>query len=139
MLIERPLVLTIAFLAAVAPRIAPGSELPLLPRLGPANSFPAIRQQILEAYSQARAHPGNAAASGKLGMVLDTYEQYADAAACYERAHALEPNSFQWLYYLGWVQSAGGRYREAVQTLNQALQVNPDYLQGLIKRLDSFA
>ncbi|PYV22008.1 MAG: hypothetical protein DMG24_18005 [Acidobacteria bacterium] len=139
MLMERPLALAIAFLAAVVPRIAPGSELPPLPRLGPANSFPAIRQQILEAYSQARAHPGEAAASGKLGMVLDTYEQYADAAACYERARALEPNSFQWLYYLGWVQSAAGRYREAVQTLNQALQVNPDYLSAQLKLAEALA
>src|SRR5690349_3988425 len=91
---------------AVLISAAPGQTLPLLPRVTPASASPVIRRQVEDAYSAARSTPKDAAAVGRLGMVLDAYEQYDSAAVCYERSHLLEPSAFRWLYYLGWVEAA---------------------------------
>ncbi len=106
---------------------------PELPQINRANFFPVVRKQVEEAYAAAQANPANAGASGELGMVLDTYEQYETAAVCYERARSMDPVAFRWTYYLGWVQSALGRFEEAESTLNAALGMNPRYLPARLK------
>ncbi len=65
----------------------------------------------------------DAEASGQLGMVLDAYEQYDSAEACYRRAHLLDVRSFRWLYLLGWVQEAQGRHEEAAASLGGAVRI----------------
>jgi tetratricopeptide (TPR) repeat protein len=113
------------------------SPLPDLPQLSMANFLPAIRQQVQQAYMAAQANPKSAEASGNLGMVLDAYEQYESAEACYRRAHLLESGSFRWVFYLGWVQAAQGNYGEAAMTLGEALRMRPGYLPGQLKLADS--
>src|SRR5437773_2968831 len=73
--------------------VAREPELPPLPELKLGATFLIVQRQVNEAYVRARAHPTDAAANGKLGMVLDAYEQYDSAALCYRRAHALDPKS----------------------------------------------
>ncbi len=127
-----PLALAPALLAGAA--LLPATEsLPPLPLLKVANSFPPIRKQIEQAAAAARANPHDPAVNGKLGMVLDTYEQYESAAICYERAHLLEPGAFRWLYFLGWVEAGQGKYEEAIAALRAALQLRPDYLPARLK------
>jgi len=104
------------------------SELPELPRITLDNFSPGIRQQIDEAYSSARTHAEDAGASGKLGMVLQTYGLLQEAAICYQRAARLDPNSFQWAYYLGAVEADQGRCDTATSTLRLALRTDPDYV-----------
>src|SRR2546430_17366260 len=58
---------------------------PELPRLSLDNFSPGIQEQIREAYSYARSHPRDANASGRLGMVLQTYGLFQEAAVCYRR------------------------------------------------------
>ena len=113
------------------------SSPPDVPRIDIAHFLPAIREQVQQAYNAAQANPNSAEASGTLGMVLDAYEQKKSAEVCYQRAHLLEPSSFQWLFYLGWVQAAQGKYSEAVTTLREALRLNPNYLPARFKLAES--
>src|SRR5437763_7034371 len=106
---------------------------PELPRLSLDNFSPGIQEQIGEAYSYARSHPGDAAASGRLGMVLQTYGLLQEAAVCYRRAGQLQPNVLQWAYYLGVVEADQGKCDGAASTLRLALHIDPDYLPAKLR------
>ncbi|PYV70437.1 MAG: hypothetical protein DMG97_19275 [Acidobacteria bacterium] len=106
---------------------------PELPRLSLDNFSPGIQEQIEEAYSNARSHLEDAATSGRLGMVLQTYGLLQEAAVCYRRAGQLEPNVFQWAYYLGVVEADQGKCGAAASTLRLALRVDPDYLRAKLR------
>src|SRR2546428_428793 len=62
---------------------------PGLPHLTLDNFSPGIREQIREVYLYSRSHPGDAAASGRLGMVLQTYGLLKEAAVRYRWAGQL--------------------------------------------------
>jgi tetratricopeptide (TPR) repeat protein len=106
---------------------------PELPRLTLDNFAPGIRDQVDEAYSYARSHSTDAAASGRLGMVLQTYGLLKEAAVCYRRAMQLEPTVFQWAYYLGGVEADQGRCDAAISTLHIALLIDPSYLPAKLR------
>ena len=106
---------------------------PGLPHLTLDNFSPGIREQIREVYSYSRSHPGDAAASGRLGMVLQTYGLLQEAAVCYRRARQLEPNVFQWAYYMGVVEADQGRCEAATSTLRLALHINAGYLPAKLR------
>jgi tetratricopeptide (TPR) repeat protein len=130
------LILAIALPADVWPQAASATSLPDLPQIDTRNFLPAIRDQIQHA-SEAARNLKDAGATGELGMILDAYEQYDSAAICYRRAHVLDSASFQWLYYLGWVQSAQGRHQDAVQTLRDSVRMKADYVPAQVKLAES--
>jgi protein O-mannosyl-transferase len=99
-----------------------------LPRLTLENFSPGIRKQIQEASAGALAHPDASAPSGRLGMVLQTYSLFKEAALCYRRAIRLAPSDFRWAYYLGTVEASQGNCDEATRTLRSALRRNPEYV-----------
>jgi tetratricopeptide (TPR) repeat protein len=109
------------------------SAVPELPRLTLDNFSPGIREQIKEAYSFARNHADDAGASGRLGMVLQTYGLLQEAAICYQRAIQLEPNSFPWTYYLGAVEADQGHCDTATATLRLALRIEPNYVPAKLR------
>ncbi len=113
--------------------IGRASDLPKIPKLNDSGFLPVIRHEVQQAYSAALAHPLSADASGKLGMVLDAYQQYDSAAPCYERAHQLDGHSFRWVYYLGVLQIHQGKYDRAIVTLREALRLKPDYIPARLK------
>ena len=109
------------------------SAIPELPGVTLDNFSPGIRKQIDEAYSFARSHADDAGASGKLGMVLQTYGLLQEAAVCFRRAMQLEPNSFPWTYYLGAVQADQGLCDTATSTLRLALRIDPGYFPAKLR------
>lgn len=113
------------------------AELVELPKLSMADFLPAIRSQVQRADAAARANPRSAIASGKLGMVLDAYQQYESAGLCYERARWLDARSFRWAYYLGTLQVHQGKYDQAAVTLREALRLAPEYLPAQLKLTES--
>jgi tetratricopeptide (TPR) repeat protein len=110
---------------------------PNLPGVKPDDFAPNIRAQVKQALDQAQAEPRDAKAAGRLGMILQTYEQHELAAACYERARRLAPTAFEWTYYLGTTQAALGRHREAAQSFREALRLRPDYVPAQIRLADA--
>ena len=119
--------------ASCARRPAP----PDLPQLAMEQFLPAVRAAVEQAYNAARANPRDAAASGKLGMVLAAHEQHRAAEICLRRAHLLDPKTFDWLYYLGASQTALGNNAEAAATFEQALRLRPDYVPAHLRRADA--
>lgn len=107
--------------------------LPDLPKLTLTDFVPEVRSQVEQAYDRARAHPKDAEASGKLGMLLDLYKRPDQAAACYRRAHQLDPGSFRWLYFLGSLLAKQGKHSDAAANLRAALALEPDYLPARLK------
>ncbi|MBM3774142.1 MAG: hypothetical protein FJW37_03175, partial [Acidobacteria bacterium] len=97
-------------------RAAPGfafllaacARLPELPR--PAGER---RAEILKIYEEARSSPRDATRNGRLGMILQAYEQSGAAAVCFERARALAPGDPRWTYYLGIARASLQQWREA--------------------------
>src|SRR5262249_16213119 len=123
-------------LGPATPRLL-AQALPALPPLTVENFGPAIREQTQKAYNEARARSRDAEANGRLGMVLQTYEQYELAATLYERARSLAPADFRWLYYWAIVQSSLGKHAEATAALKEAVSRRPDYLPAQIRLADS--
>src|SRR5205085_6163988 len=121
---ERLSLLFLLFVAAGSSNFAAQSHsaLPEFPQLTLDNFSPGTRDQIEEAYSFARSHAEDAGASGKLGMVLQTYGLMQEAAICYQRAMQLEPDSLRWTYYLGAVEADQGHCDTATATLRLALR-----------------
>lgn len=99
-----------------------------LPPLVLDNVSPTVRDQIQEAYRDARAHPNDDDAIGRLGMVLQTYGLFKEAAACYRQAIRLAPSTFRWVYYLGVVEAGEGHCDAASSRLRMALGLDPQYV-----------
>lgn len=128
------MVTTVILLGLLLAQPAPnGVRLPDLPRLTVDNFLPAVRDQITKAYAAAQAKPNDVDASGQLAMVLDAYEQYDAAIVCYQRAHLLDPQSFRWLYLLGWAQEVQGLHEQAAASLGRAAYMKPDDLAARLR------
>ncbi|MFB3920611.1 MAG: tetratricopeptide repeat protein [Terriglobia bacterium] len=130
---RRSVQLFVTLVAGLLPVALRAQEPPTLPTINVDHFFPVVREQVEKALETARANPKSAEVSGTLGMVLDTYEQYDSAAICYQRARWLDPISFRWAYYLGWVEAARGRFSEAENILRESLRMNPRYLPARLR------
>src|SRR5262249_12164766 len=115
------------------PTVRRETAAPDLPRLTLANFRESIRAQLEQSYKEAQAKPNDAAAVGRVGMLLHAYEQYESAEVCYRRARILEPSRLEWAYYLGLVESIDGKNGEAAGALREAAQIDPAYLPARIK------
>ncbi|HET7102120.1 MAG TPA: tetratricopeptide repeat protein, partial [Terriglobia bacterium] len=113
------------------------APLPNLPQIDLSEFPPVIREQVGKAYDAARARPRDAEANGELGMLLDVYKRREFAAACYERAHQLDPQSFRWLYYLGSLRTGQGDRKGATAAFREALRLDPGYLPARLKLAES--
>lgn len=129
--------LKIALLASFFPALPLAQTPAELPVLALDNFGTAIRTQIGQAYNEAKAKPRDATIVGRLGMTLQAYEELPAAMTCYERARALAPNEFRWIYYLGTVQATLGQHNKASETFRLALQRHPEYLPAKIKLADA--
>src|SRR5437016_707975 len=132
----RFIVLWLTIFILCGPQITVSTEsnaLPRLPRLSLQKFLPVVREQVQQAYDAVVAHPRNAAANGKLGMVLQAYSQLKGAEIAYRRARYLAPSHFDWIYYLGQIQANQGNCDEAIKSLREALKLNPVYLPARLK------
>jgi tetratricopeptide (TPR) repeat protein len=113
-------------------------SLPELPAIVPESFPPHLREKVQNLFEAAAANPRSAEASGKLGMILQAYQNSDQRAEiCYRRARLLAPGSFRWAYYLGSVQAARGKHPEAAKTLQEALQLDPEYFPARLKLGDA--
>jgi tetratricopeptide (TPR) repeat protein len=113
---------------------AAAQKAPGVPNLPPLDDFSSgVRGQIQDAYADVHAHPNDDTAIGRLGMILQTYGLFREAAVCYRRAVRLAPSTFRWSYYLGTVESASGDCAAAAAALRSALRVAPDYVPAQLR------
>lgn len=92
-----------------------------------------MRQPIETALTEVKARPDDAAANGRLGMVLHANDQLASARICYERASLLDPTRLDWVYYLGVAQVVDGKNAEAVDTFRRSLALRPHWLPAELR------
>ena len=88
----------------------------------------SVRAEILKAYELVKASPKDAPANGRLGMILQAYEQFETAAICYQRARVFAPEDPRWIYHLGTAQAALRQWRAAAGSLRAFLKVEAQYL-----------
>lgn len=111
--------------------------LPALPPLVTDNFAPPIREQVVKAYDDALSLSRNAEAQGRLGMLLQAYEQYEAALICFERARLLAPRDFRWTYYSGLARATLGDHQQAILRFTEVTQQKPDFLVAQIRLADS--
>jgi hypothetical protein len=95
------------------------APLPPLPEISTSSFLPAIRAEVDSAIARAKAHPNDASAVVRLGMVLHSHQQFEGARRCCQRATMLQAKDYQWAYYLGVVCQGA----DAVQALRTALRL----------------
>src|SRR5689334_19782801 len=80
------LILTVCWICSCT-----GPKAPPLPSVDLSAFQPGVREVIEDALSKAQAHPDDADAVGRLGMVLHAHDQFAAAVKSYQRACSLDP------------------------------------------------
>ncbi len=105
---------------------------PEMPALPDREALP-LGAEVDSAYEKVVAHPREAEANGKLGMVLHRRDNYALAEILYHRAFLLEPGAFRWIYYIAEAQASQDNYDAAVATLRHALRQDPSYVPAKLR------
>lgn len=82
------------------------------------------RARVEEAATAGDAERGSA--WGALGRLYDAYDFDAAAVTCYRNAAALEPDRFEWHYYLARLERGRGDLEAAGSALTRALEIAPD-------------
>lgn len=100
--------------------------------------FPAEARQSIEAtFRDAKTHPKDSAAAGRLGMVLQSWEQWTAALTAYQRAQTLAPQTFDWWYLSGVVEARLGRPADAAKSFERASRLMPAYVPARLKLAES--
>lgn len=89
---------------------------------------PAVREQLAKAEQRVEEHGEDPAAVGELAVLYHAYGLLPSAARMYDRAIALQPESFRWHYLRGQVAMTLGDAPAAVTHLREARRLKPDYL-----------
>ena len=97
-----------------------------------------VRRADLEALlaDQAASAADQAQALGNLGRLYQAHRLLEAALVCYERAHALAPDSFAWAYYLGVLAAGSGGVEAAATAFRHALELRRDDGPALIRLAD---
>ena len=95
------------------------------------------RAELESAYAAATGDGADAAAAGRLAMLLHAHDQLDLADAWYRRARALDPRAFAWPYLSGVVRADGGDHAAAEDALRDALRLDPTYLPARLRRADA--
>ena len=88
-----------------------------------------LADEAANAASQAQAF-------GELGRLYQAHRLLEAAHACYREAHALDPESFTWAYYLGVLAAGSGDVEGAATAFGHALDLRSDDAPTLIRLAD---
>ena len=136
---------------AILPACSPGADEAPVPAAGGTIPHPALgelepplareleaRRADLETLlaSDAAGAAEQARALGELGRLYQAHRLLEAARACYERAHALAPESFEWAYYVGVLAAGGGDVEAAATAFRHALELRRDDGPALIRLAD---
>ncbi len=77
-----------------------------------------------------------ARAYGELGRLYQAHRLLEAALDCYREAHRLDPQAFNWAYYLGVLSASDGNVDDAAGAFARALELRPGDLPSLIRLAD---
>jgi tetratricopeptide (TPR) repeat protein len=97
---------------------------------------PVSREPIGRAWADVRAHPDDPARLGRLGMVLQAWEQWTAAADAYARARTLE-RRYEWNYLGGVVAARVAHHAEAAVLFREAVALSPSSTPARLKLADA--
>ncbi|MDE2921638.1 MAG: tetratricopeptide repeat protein [Acidobacteriota bacterium] len=138
--------LPMAFLACAAtPDESPASPPePAIPHADLAELDPPLARELearragLDALlaDQEASIAEKAQALGELGRLYQAHRLLEPALACYREAHALDPESFAWAYYLGVLAAGAGDIETARPAFRRALDLRADDAPTLVRLAD---
>ena len=79
---------------------------------------------------------GKAQALGELGRLYQAHRLLEPALACYREAHALDPESFVWAYYLGVLAAGAGDIETARPAFRRAIELRAADAPTLVRLAD---
>ena len=123
--------------SAIATMAAAQGSVPPLPQLALERFPEAARAPVSRAYQEAASRPTDADAAGRLGRVLQAWEQWDSAHQAYARAQALAPRAFEWHYLDAMALQRVARHAEAAERLKAAVAAAPDFKPARIKLPDA--
>jgi Tfp pilus assembly protein PilF len=97
---------------------------------------PVSREPIARVWDEARGHPDDPARLGRLGMLLQAWEQWTAAADAYARARTLE-RRFDWNYLGAVVAARLARHAEAAALFREAVALSPSSTPARLKLADA--
>jgi tetratricopeptide (TPR) repeat protein len=100
---------------------------PSLPQIDPAAYPPEIREPLSSALRAVVLAPNDPTAVGRFAMLLHAHDQLQLASETYDRAAALSPDAFEWIYLAGVTRERRGEYGEAASRLRRATELRPGY------------
>lgn len=89
-----------------------------------ANINPYLKEQVDSTRKKAVYFP-SAGNIGNLGMVYNSAEYYDEATKCYTIAAGKDPASWEWNYYLGYMNLELGKSEAAVQAFGKIIKRSP--------------
>lgn len=126
---DRARALRAAGLAAAWLTIACGPDVQAPPLPEPPE-LEGLNVRSLEAFrtadSAAREGNDDPESVGELGMLYHAYQLFDLARPCYERARALEPDAFRWVYYQAMLEKSAFQYRASESLFRRALEMRPE-------------
>ncbi len=120
----------------------PRPELLPLPEPDLSPMEPSVRDQLestREDVARLLADPASepTALAGAFGLLGQTYLLYSitsSAETCFRNAAALAPQDYRWRYYLGVIEQQSRRFEAALESFDQALELNPGDLPSLLRQ-----
>jgi len=112
------------FAAGLATIACGKKSVPALPKITTTSFPPQVRAQVDNAARDAMMNPEDAAATGRLAMVLHAYQQFDLAEQCYRRARVMDPKAFEWAYYLTVIEQLRGETRQAIEDAQAAVAID---------------
>lgn len=85
-------------------------------------------------YKEALEDPESGVARGRLGIAYEINQQTEAARLSYEQAEALDPDEFLWPYYRSLLLANRGEHDVALELLDRAQALDPDYLPAWLWR-----
>jgi tetratricopeptide (TPR) repeat protein len=73
---------------------------------------------------------------GRMGMLFSAYGLTDAAEVAYLNARLLAPREFRWSYFLGLLYEETSQPARAIESLERALELRPDYVAGVVRLAD---
>ena len=108
-----------------------------LPLPGISGHDPQVQQQLRASHTALREAIDDGTVSGdrygRMGMLFSAYGLTDAAEVAYLNARLLAPREFRWGYFLGLLYEETSQPLRAIESLERALALRPDYVAGVAR------